>query len=324
MRGHLLIGAALALFTAAACPRPVGAVVAAPNGLVGCLTNIEGRVSVRSEGQPARRVTLVAVLRALDVVTLHPGASAELRLHAGKARYALFGSSRVRVRPDTVQTLQGPAPARRNGARTARVLSKLFNPLPWTTVVRSGADTRLGPRDPSPLFGVRRGAESGGATAAVTLRWSGPMDPVAVQQGGVRLRVQVREGDGGKIVLQRDLDHMARRFPVPAAALQPGRWYVWSVTLVGAAGSEQACGGPLHLLTGAERATLERVEREADALRAADPADPTPDLLRAEAYLHLGLLFDALDAYDSALRFAPDDRDTQAMVAQLRKRLTNK
>jgi hypothetical protein len=278
---------------------------AAPPRVVGQLLNVTGDVKVQRSSEPVRKASLLFPLHEGDVLRVGNDGSAEVVLFQNGARLLLSGPGAARVGPTGVKSASGTA------ARPLRSLSPLLtkqmntparavSPRFLGVLVRDPGDANLGPRNPSPNGAVRG--------APVILRWAGPVE-------GDTLRLLIIDGEN--TVHQEELQPNAREYQVPAGVLRPGQYYVWSVTAVNGGGSGAHCRALLRLLSPAEQAALDRLEREAKAARTAETDDPAGTLLLAQAYEQLGLFEDARAAYQEVLRLRPDDPGVQAALKHL-------
>jgi hypothetical protein len=272
--------------------------------VVGQVLMAQGHVELRREQAKPQKCLGLDQLRAGDKLATGAGAHAAVVLYENGGRFALAAKSVVQVERTRVQRLSGPAPTPLKPLSQAfvRPLAHLpgpFSPKHAGDIDRPLVDPKLGPHHPWPTCAIRE-------TNAV-LHWEGPIDPEAEL---LRLRIKT---DHEQTVTEHDLPRSQREFEIPAGILKPDCWYVWSVTPVGKNGADPACEGMVRLLSPGERAMLQREEERVEALREADPGDAAPDLLMGQVYEHLGLYEDALDAYESALRFGPNSGASAAL-----------
>ncbi len=267
--------------------------------VVGRLSGIRGTVEVQHGRQPARRADLSAVLQPGDVVTVRKGALADLVLTRTQARFRLASGSRVRVESERLQLLVGPPPQSLNTGAGANFTSALLEPRGLGQIVRAtDADPRFGPRAPSPVFAQR--------SWNFTLHWFGPLDPVALQDPDMKLRVRIQTLDRTKTLLNQSVSRETTEMLVPEGTLHPGVWYVWSVTVEGARGSGNSCGGPLRLLSAQEQTAFQGAERQAEQARRANPEDAAANRRLGHVYERFGLVREALSVYVAAQRIQPD------------------
>jgi hypothetical protein len=250
---------------------------AAPPRTVGQLLNVNGSVEVHRSNGPAQKGTLLFQLQAGDVLNVRNGGQAELVLFENGHRFLLDGPSAARVEAGGLKPASGAAPRAlkslspvltRQINRPARTISPRF----LGVLVRDPGDPTVGPRNPQPNGAVRG--------APVVLRWAGPVE-------GESLHLQI--SDGERIVHTSELLPTTREYQVPAGVLQPGQYYVWSVTAMTNSVSSARCRALLRLLTPAEQAALDRLEQDVRTARAAAPANPADLLLLAQAYEQLGI-----------------------------------
>lgn len=279
------------------------------------LSSIRGVVEVQHGRQPARRVRWSLVVQNGDVVMLHPGASADLLLIGKGLRYRLMQGSSVRVEASELRPLSGPVPELQIAERGS-LLTPLLDARGLGDTIRAmDRDIRFGPRAPSPLFAVR--------DSNVTLHWSGPLDPVVLQESGTMLHVRIQTLDRATTVLSQSVALETTELSVPAGTLHPGQWYVWSVTVDSPRASGQTCGGPLLLLTSRQKADLETAERRARKARQVHLHSARVERKLGRVYERFGMVPEALSAYEIALHIRPDRRTAQA-AARLRELLNRK
>jgi hypothetical protein len=291
----LLLALAACQLLFAAGMRPAG----------GQLLNVRGHVSVQRAGGPVMNGSLLFQLLPGDLLRVGDGGSAEVILFQNGARFLLFGAGAARVAPGGLKPVSGAAPRAVGRVSAASLVglntpSRAISPRFLGVLVRDRGDPTVGPRDPSPNGAVRR--------APVTLRWAGPVE-------GESLRLQI--SDGERIVHRADLPQAAREYRVDPGLLQPGQYYVWSVTAIRQGESGPRCRALLRLLTADERTKLEQLERETAAARRSSPDNPASLLLMAQAYERLSLFEEARSAYAEVLRMRPGEPAVHAAVKRL-------
>jgi hypothetical protein len=293
----------------------LGTGVSAAAAPVGQFQDVWGRVTVERGQRPATTGRLFLQLEREDVVRVGAGGRAEILLFQSGARFALGANSAVRVMPAQLRRLAGPEPRPLGQARQPfagpRASSLPRRPVPQRLlgfVVRQGGEELLGPRHPQPHGAVRGGEPEAKPSVAVTLRWEGPIE-------GDSLRLQINDDE--RTLFRTVLPPTTREFSLPKGVLRPGRWYAWRVMAIQDGSSRQECSALLRLLLPEERATLERLEREAAQARAAEPVHPAPLLLLAQCYEGWGMFADARAAYHAVRRLRPDDAGVAAALQRL-------
>lgn len=286
--------------------------LAAQATAVGQLLGVQGRVERKTPRQQPKKVQSFDQVKEGDLLTLRDKSAVTLVLYKSGARYALAAGSAIKIVRAQIQSLSGPSP-RSLPSVSKRLLKKIsapmtgFGPKSAGVMIRVMQEQDAGPRYPSPVGAVR--------TAEVTLRWEGSIGQ-ADGTGKAGQRVEIKEDETGEIVFTKDMELTARECTVEQGKLEPGRWYLWTITAAGKGIGLKRCSASLYVLPTEEAAEVAAIEKE---IGISEANDTTLKLLMAQGYERFGLLADALTAYESASRLAPSDAEVQKSLIRLRK-----
>jgi len=263
---------------------------------VAVITEARGAVSVQRGRLPARTAAAGARLLDGDLLSTGKGGSARVLMARTGGRWQLGAGARAAVHASLLRRVAGTAP-RRLPAVSARLLRAAGtlgeDPLPRLRggALRGGQSGR-GPHTPRPVGAVE--------DTGPLLAWDGDPHPDAARRDG-RISVVVRDAEDSTLLFSAELPLDARQVRLPEGTLRPGRWALWSATVVDSTGAFGRCGGPVRVLTAAERAQMDLLEAEAESARRSAPGDPTPDLLAARAASRYGMFTRAADLYRAVL-----------------------
>jgi len=273
----------------------------------GEISQVRGLVTVLSQGQTqSKPIPHFALLHDGDLVNLAAGSFAHVRLSQQSTAYSLTGSSRIRVLNGHLLTLSGSVPQPLTTSVASELLPpELFDRSRESQVVRG--EGQWGPKDPSPLFTIRG--------PGVTLRWKGPINPDDAPPGEGFLRVRVQEDGASRWIFTQNLSPSALSVKLPPGILVPGRWYDWTVQVVGP-GDVKVAGGPLRVLIPSDRTALARIENTVAVEYSSSPHPAQSRAFLADAYISFGLVEEALQAYQEAKR-AGGGPDCAAQIQRL-------
>lgn len=271
----------------------------------GQLMDVRGKVEIQRTRGAALRGNLLFPLQTGDVISVAAGGAAEVVLFAGGARYSVPAGSKVRVEGASLKGVSGPAPrALKAVASLPSAGAKPSGKILGLVVRDNGKEETLGPRQPAPNGAVRE--------ERVVLRWFGPVE--AKEQ---ELRVQTADDDP-KTVFTTTLPEKVREFLLPTGKVEPGKFYMWTVSGISDSGDTHGkCSALLRILPPAERTALDQVEREAEAALKAEPRNPVPYLLRAQTYEQVGMFSEAKRDYEAALKLRPNDEGIRSALKNL-------